>query len=86
MHICIRKVTIIGSANGLSPGWHQTIIRTNSRILLIGPLGTNLSETLNRNLNIFFQENTFENIIWKMVALLSSSWPQCVNPLCAKFF
>ena len=36
--------TIMGSYNGLSPGWHQTIIWTNAGILLIGPLGTNFNE------------------------------------------
>ena len=25
-HICVSKLTIIGSDNGLSPGWHQAII------------------------------------------------------------
>ena len=54
-HICVNKLTIIGSDNGLSPGCHQAIIWTNAGILLIGPLGTNFSEILNRNLNIFIQ-------------------------------
>ena len=36
MHICILELTIIGSDNGLSPGKHQAIIRTNDGILLIG--------------------------------------------------
>ena len=45
-HICVGKLTIIGSDNGLSPGQHQAIIWTNARILLIGPLGTNFSEIL----------------------------------------
>ena len=45
-HICVSKLTIIGSDNGLSPGWHQAIIWTNAGILLIRPLGTNLSEIL----------------------------------------
>ena len=40
-HICVSKLTIIGSDNGLSPGRHQAIIWTNARIL---PLGTNFSE------------------------------------------
>ena len=40
------KLTIIGSDNGLSPGWHQAIIWTNAGILLTGPLGTNFSEIL----------------------------------------
>ena len=46
MHICINKLTIIGSDNGLSPGRRQAIIWTNDGILLIGPLGTNFSEIL----------------------------------------
>ena len=45
-HICVSELTIIGSDNGLSPGWHLAIIWTNARILLIGPLGTNLNEIL----------------------------------------
>ena len=45
-HICISKLTIIGSDNGLSPGRRQAIIWTNAQILLIVPLGTNFSEIL----------------------------------------
>ena len=45
-HICIGNLTIIGSDNGLSPGWRQAITWTNVGILLIGPLGTNFSEML----------------------------------------
>ena len=44
--ICVSKLTIIGSDNGLSPDRRQAIIWTNSGILLIGPLGTNFSEIL----------------------------------------
>ena len=43
-HICISKFIIISSDNGLLPGQHQAFIWTNDGILLIGPLGTNLSE------------------------------------------
>ena len=43
-HICVSKLTIISSDNGLSPGRCQAIIWTNTGILLIGPLGTNFSE------------------------------------------
>ena len=42
-HICISKLTIIGSDNGLPPDRRQAIIWTNAGILLIGPLGTNFS-------------------------------------------
>ena len=45
-HICVGNLTIIGSDNGLSPGWCQLIIWTNAGILLIGPRGTNFSEIL----------------------------------------
>ena len=45
-HICVGKLTTIGSDNGLSPGRRQAIIWTNAGILSIGPLGTNFSEIL----------------------------------------
>ena len=45
-HICISKLTSIGSDNDLSPGRRQAIIWTNAGILLIWPLGTNFSEIL----------------------------------------
>ena len=32
---------------------------------------------LNQNLNIFIQENTFENVVWKLPAIFSQ--PQCVK-------
>ena len=46
MHICISKLNIIGSDNGLSPDRRQAIFWTIAGILLIGPLGTNFSEIL----------------------------------------
>ena len=45
-HICVGKLTIIASDNGLSPDRRQAIIWTNTRLLLIGPLGTNFGEIL----------------------------------------
>ena len=44
--ICISKLTIIGSDDGLSLGRHQATIWTNAGILSIGPLGSNFSEML----------------------------------------
>ena len=35
MHICLSKLIIFGSDNGLSPSRRQAIIRTNAGILLI---------------------------------------------------
>ena len=40
-HICVSKLTIIGSDNGLSPGRRQAIIWTNAGILLIRTSRTN---------------------------------------------
>ena len=53
-HICVSKLTIIGSDNGSSPGRRQAIIWTNDGILLTGPLGTNFSENLIEILTLSF--------------------------------
>ena len=45
-HICVSKLTITVSDNGLSPDRRQAIIWTNAGILLIRTLGTNFSEIL----------------------------------------
>ena len=55
-HICVSKLTIIGSDNGLSPGRHQAIIWTNAGILLIRPLGTNFDEMLIEILKFSFMK------------------------------
>ena len=71
--ICISKLNIIGSDNGLSPGWHQAIIWTNDGILLIGTLETNFSE-------IFIEIHIFslKKIHLKMS---SAKW----QPFCVRF-
>ena len=45
-HICVSKLITIGSDNGLSSGRPQAIILANAGILLIGPLGINVSENI----------------------------------------
>ena len=45
-HICVGKLTIIGSDNGLLPERRQAIIWTNAGIVIIGALGTNFCEIL----------------------------------------
>ena len=55
-HICVGKLTILGSDNGLSPGRHQAIVWTNAGILLIGPLGTNSTEILIKILEFSFKK------------------------------
>ena len=55
-YICVSKLTIIGSDNGLSPDRRQAIIWTNAGLLLIGSLGTNFSEILIEILAISFKK------------------------------
>ena len=45
-HICVSKLAVIASDNGLSSGRRQAIIWNNAGILSIGFLGTNFSEIL----------------------------------------
>ena len=52
---------IIDSDNGLSPGRRQAIIRTNARILLIAPKGTDIKEIL-----IAIHAFSFVKIYFKM--------------------
>ena len=52
----------------------QAIIWTNAGILWIRPWGN-----FHQNTIIFIQENAFQNVVRKMVAILPQ--PQCVNPL-----
>ena len=55
-HICVSKLSNIGSDNGLSPGRRQAIISTNAGILLIGSLGTNFSEILAKIITFSFKK------------------------------
>ena len=55
-HICVSKLTIIGSDIGLSPDRSNAIIWTNAGLLLIGPLGTNFSEILIEILTFSFKK------------------------------
>ena len=78
MNICVGKLTIIGSDNGLSPGRRQAIIWTNAGILLFWTLDNNFQWNFDCNSNILIQENAIENVC-EMASNLS--WSQCVNTL-----
>ena len=69
--ICVGKLTIIGSDNGLSPGRRQAIIWTTAGILLIRPLGTNFNEIL-----IGIQTFSFKKMHLKMS---SAKWRPLVS-------
>ena len=73
-HICVSKINIIGSDNGLSPGRRQAIIWTNAGIVNWTPRNK-FQWKVNRNSNIFIEENTFENVVCEMLSILSR--PQC---------
>ena len=72
VHICVSKLTIIGSDNGLSPGLRQAIIWTNAGILLIGQPKKNQWNSTWKSF-IFVHENSFENAVWEMAAI----WCRC---------
>ena len=61
-HICVSKLTIIDSDNGLAP--------VNATILLIGCLRTNFREFLIEIYTLSLKKNAFENVVWKIAATL----------------
>ena len=72
-YICLSKLTITDSDNGLMPGRRQAIIRTNAGILLIGHLGINFGEIL-----IGINKFSFRNMHLKMS---SAKWRRfCLGP------
>ena len=73
-HICISKLTIICSDNGLLPGCRQAIIWTNAGILLIGPLGTYFSE-----ISIEIHTLSFMKMCWKMISEKWRPFYLCLN-------
>ena len=75
--ICVSKLAIIGSDNGLSPGERQAVNWTNAGILLIRTLGTNFSE-------ILIEIHTFS--LKNALKMSSAKWRQfvlCLNVLMA---
>ena len=71
-HICVGKLTILDSENGLSPERRQAIIETNDGILLIRTSGTNFSEILSE----------IHAFSFKKIHLKTSSgkwWPSCLG-------
>ena len=73
-HVCVGKLAIIDSGNGLSPGWRQTIIWINARNITNWTLRNKLQWNFNTNSHIVIQENGF---ISEMAVILAR--PQCVD-------
>ena len=70
-HRCFSKLTFTGSS--------QTTIWNNAGILLIGPVGSEISIEIN---TFSIKENTFENVVRKMATILPR--PQWVKKLLFK--
>ena len=64
-HLCVGNLTVIGSDCWIIVNW---------------TLRNKFQWNLNRNSNIFIQENAFESVVCEMAAILSR--PQCVKRKC----
>ena len=73
-HICVNKLSILGSDNGLAPTRHYL---KQCWIIFNCTLRNKLQWNFNRNSNIFIHENAFESVVCEMAFILSR--PQCVN-------
>ena len=76
-HICVGKLIVIGSDNGMSPDRRQAIIWPTAGLLSIGPLANIFQWKFNKNTTIFIEENARENVVCEMAFILSR--PQCVK-------
>ena len=72
-HICVSKLTIIGSDNVLSPGRRQAIIWTNAGILLIRTARSNFSEILGEIHSFSFSKMRLKMLSGNGVYLVSAS-------------
>ena len=78
-HICVVKLTITCSDNGLSPERRQSHYLNQCCNIVDWTLGNKLQLNFNRNSNIFIEENMFENVVCEM--LFISSRPQYVKAI-----
>ena len=65
-----QVIYICQCTNSLSPVQHQAIVWTNAGSLLIGNIGTNLSEIFNQNETVCIHQSLFENCVLRMTAIL----------------
>ena len=75
-HICVGKLTIIGSENGLSPRRRQANIWTNAGSFLIESL-EQTSMKYQSEFKYFHWRKCAENVVCEMTSILSR--PRCVN-------
>ena len=72
-HICVSKLTIIGSDNGLLAAWYQTIILTNAVILLIAS-----QEKIFREIST--EDHTFSFTHMHLIMSSARQWPFFLSP------
>ena len=75
--VFLSRLTNIGSDNGLSPGWRQAIIWTNTGIFFIQPFRTNFSRILIEIYKFSFKKMHLKMSSAKMASILSQ--PQWVK-------
>ena len=75
-HICVGRLTNIGSNDGLSPNRRQAFIWTNTREIVHWTSRNKLKWNFNHDSCILFHENPFRYVVWKMAAIVSR--PPCV--------
>ena len=76
-HICVSKLTIIGSDNGLSPGRLPSHYLNQCWDIVHWTLRNKLKWNFNGHSCIFIQENALKNGVCEMASVLSR--PQCVK-------
>ena len=74
-HICVGKLTIIGSDNDLSPGRRHYV--NQCWIIVNWALANIFQWKFNQNTTLFIEENAHENVVCEMASILPR--PQCVN-------
>ena len=80
--ICVCKIILIGSDNGLSPVRRQAIIWTNAGILLIETWGIHFSEILTEINTFSFKKMHFKLSSAKWHLFHYETWKLCVTGLC----
>ena len=76
-HICVGKLTIIGSDYGLSPETALSHYLNQCWNIVNWILGNKLHRNFNRNSNISIHENALEDVVCELASILSQ--PQCVK-------
>ena len=81
--ICVSKLTIIGSGNGLSPGRRQVIISTNAEVSLIETYEQTAVKLVKFSVSVCsrFQADSLNCSLWNVrTCLYRKQWHELVAP------